>query len=55
MIQYMFFDVPIEVGNTHVTLPALKADSLFVEVFIGANWMKAVGTCLDLILVINSG
>ena len=29
-------------------LPALVADGLFVDVLFGANWMKAVGACLDI-------
>ena len=52
----VFFDVPIEVGNSLVSLPALVADGLFVDVLLGANWLKAVGACLDvswLELVVN--
>ena len=30
------------------SLPALVADDLFVYVLLGANWMKAVGACLDI-------
>ena len=40
-IRDVFFDVPIEVGQSLVTLPALVADGLFVDVLLGANWMKA--------------
>ena len=47
-IQDVFFDVPIEDGQSLVTLPALVANGLFVEVLLGANWMKAVGACLDI-------
>ena len=43
----VFFDVPIEVGNSLVSLPALVADGLFVDVLLGANWLKAVGARLD--------
>ena len=28
--------------------PALVADDLFVDVLLGANWLKAVGACLDM-------
>ena len=38
-------------------MPALVADGLFVDVLLGANWLKAVGACLDvsrLELVVNS-
>ena len=42
-----FFDKPIEVGNSLVSLPALVADGLFVDVLLGANWMKAVSARLD--------
>ena len=53
----VFFDVPIEVGHSLVSLPALVADGLFVDVLLGANWLKAVGACLNvgqLELVVNS-
>ena len=53
----MFFDVPTEVGNSLVSLPVLVADGLFLDVFLGANWLKAVGACLDvsqLELVVDS-
>ena len=33
----VFFDVPIEVGNSLVSFPALFADALFVEVLLGAT------------------
>ena len=39
-----------------VSLPALVADGLFVDVLLGANWLKAVGARLDvscLKLVVN--
>ena len=52
----MFFDVPIEVINSLVGLPALVVDGLFVDVLLGANWLKAVGACLNvswLELVVN--
>ena len=41
------FDVPIKVGHSLVSLPALVADSLFVDILLGANWLKAFGACLD--------
>ena len=44
----MFFDVPIKVGSSLVSLPALVADGLFIVVLLGANWLKAVGACLDI-------
>ena len=53
----VFFHVPIKVGNSLVSLPALVADGLFVDVLLGANWLKAVGACLDvsrLELVVDS-
>ena len=53
----MFFDVPIEVRNSLVSLPVLVADGLFVDILLSANWLKAVGACLDvswLRLVVNS-
>ena len=40
--------MPIEVGQSLVMLPALVADGLFVDVLLGANWMKAVGARLDI-------
>ena len=43
----VFFDVPIEVGHSLVSLPALVADGLFVDALLGTNWLKAVGACLD--------
>ena len=36
-IRDVFFDVPIEVGQSLVMLPALVADGLFVDVLLGAN------------------
>ena len=53
----VFFNVPIEVRNSLVSLPALVADGLFVDVLLGANWLKAVGARLDvdwLELVVDS-
>ena len=47
-IRDVLFDVPIEVGQSLVTLPALVADGLFLDILLGANWMKAVGACLDI-------
>ena len=39
----VFFDLLIKFGHSLVTLPALVADGIFVDVLLGANWMKAVG------------
>ena len=47
-IRDVFFDMPIEVGQSLVKLPNLVADGLFVDVLLGANWMKAVGARLDI-------
>ena len=47
-IRDVFFDVPFEVGQSLVTLPALSADGLFVDVLLGVNWMKAGGACLNI-------
>ena len=47
-IRDVFFDVPIEVRQSLVTLPALVADGLFVDILLGANRKKAVGTFLDI-------
>ena len=52
-----FFDIPIEVRQSLVSLPTLVADGLFVNVLLGANCLKAVGACLDvsqLKLVVDS-
>ena len=46
-IRDVFFDVPIEVVQSLVTLPSLVADSLFIDVLLGANWFKAIGARLD--------
>ena len=43
----VFFDVPIEVRHSLVSLPALVADGLFVDVLLGTNWLKAFSACLD--------
>ena len=45
----MFFDVPIEVRNSLISLPTLVAVGLFVDVLLGANWLKAIGACLNVI------
>ena len=47
-IRDIFFDMPIDVRQSLVMLPALAADSLFVDVLLGANWIKYVGACLDI-------
>ena len=44
----VFFDVPIEVGHSLASFPALVADGFFVDIIFGANWLKAVGACLDI-------
>ena len=36
-LRSVLFDVPIEVRNSLVSLPALVADGLFVDVLLGAN------------------
>ena len=41
-VREVFYDVPIEVGKLLVTLPALVAEGFFVDVLIGANWLKAL-------------
>ena len=41
--RYAFFDVPIEVGNSLVSLPVLVADGLLVDVQLGANWEALEG------------
>ena len=43
----VFFDVPIEFGNSLVSFSALVADGLFMDILLGANWLKAVSACLD--------
>ena len=43
----VFFDIPIEVGLSLVSFPALVVGGLFVVVLLGANWLKAVGAHLD--------
>ena len=55
-LRSVFFDAPIEVGNLLVSLLALVADGLFVDILLGSNWLKAVGACIDvswLKLVVN--
>ena len=47
-VREVSYDVPIEVGKLLVTLPALAAEGLFVDVLLGANWLKAIGACLDI-------
>ena len=46
-LRSVFIDIPIKVRNSMVSLPALVADGLFVDVLLGANWLKAVCSCLD--------
>ena len=53
----VFFELPIKVGHSLASLPALVADGLFVDILLGANWLKAVGAFLDvsqLELVVDS-
>ena len=33
----VFFDVPLKMGHSLVSLPTLVADGLFVDVLLGAN------------------
>ena len=40
--------MPIEARQSLVTLPALVADGLFVDILLGANWIKAVGARMDI-------
>ena len=47
-VERVLFDVPIEVGKSLVTLPALVAKGLFVDVLLGANWLKAIGARLNI-------
>ena len=47
-VREVFYDVPIKVGKSLVTLPALVAEGLFVEVLLGANWLQAVGACINI-------
>ena len=47
-VREVFYEIPIEVGKSLVTLPALVAEGLFVDVLLGANWLKAVGARLDI-------
>ena len=43
----MFFDAPFKVRNSLVILPMLVADGLFVDVLLGANWMRVVSAFFD--------
>ena len=36
-VRELFYDVPIEVGKLLVTLPALVAEGLFIDVLLSAN------------------
>ena len=40
-----FYDMLKEIGKFLVSLHALVADGLFVEILLGANWLKAVRAC----------
>ena len=48
MVSEVFYDVPIKVGKILVILPALVAEGFFVEVLLGANWLEAIGVCLEI-------
>ena len=37
-LRDMFFDGPIVVKNSLVSLPALIADGLFIDIFLSGNW-----------------
>lgn len=45
--RILFFNVPIEVGSSLVSLPDLVADGLLVDALLDSNWMIAVGAWLD--------
>ena len=47
-IRDVFFDVLIVVRQSLVMFPVLVADGLFVDVLLGANWIKAVSAHLDI-------
>ena len=36
-LRSVFFDIPIKVGNSLVSLPVLVADGLFVDALLSAN------------------
>ena len=41
--------MPIKDVNSLVSLPVPVADGLFVDILLDANWLKAVGACLDVV------
>ena len=45
--RVVFFEGPIKVGNSLIKLLALVADGQILVVYLGANWLKTVGACLD--------
>ena len=47
-VNEAFYEIPIEAGKSLVTLPALVAEGLFVDVLLSANWLKAVGAHLNI-------
>ena len=47
-VREVFYEVPIEVGKLLVTLLAIVAEGFFVDVLLGANWLKAVGARLNI-------
>ena len=47
-LREVLYDVTIEVGKLLVKLPAFVAEGLFVDFLLGANWLKAIGACLNI-------
>ena len=47
-VREVFYEVPIKVGKLLVTLPAPVAEGLFVDVLLGANWLKAIKARIDI-------
>ena len=47
-VTEVLYEIAIEVGKLLVTLPALVAEGLFVGIILDANWLKAVGACLNI-------
>ena len=46
-LRSLLFDIPVEVGNSKVNLPAFFADGLILDALLGDNWFKTVGVCLS--------
>ena len=38
-VREVFYNLPIQVYKLLVTLPALIAKGLFVDILLGANWL----------------